>query len=1112
MEIGMFPSRGGFSVRSIFTFVLAVVMTVLLWTFLSSTSAHAADADWNGAAISYGGNQYTSMGEVKAVDSSGLPLGTTYYMYVPTPQAQGSTQAHQKAYVIYFASGVSPPTATSATYVEYDYNASTKQLTNASGTKTISVDASTANTGATACAIDGIGYIVCPVMNFLSWGMDSVFNLLAGFMAVQPLETGNTQGSLYSAWNIMRGIANVAFIIVFMIIIYSQLTNVQVGNYGIKKLLPRLIIAAIAVNVSYIICAAAVDLSNILGYSLQDVFIGLRNQIMGTPSQTSASLASWQSVTGFILSGGTAAVVAGIGVGSALIATGGSVTTAVFLLLPALMGLLLAILVVLLILAARQALIVILVIIAPLAIVAYLLPNTEKWFEKWRDLFMTMLIFFPAFSVVFGGSQLAGAVIIQNASSINMLILGMIVQVAPLVLTPLILKFSGTVLGNIAKLVNNPNKGIIDRTRNWSNSHAAWHKNRALSGTNRDGSPGELGRRAYLRKSSRYLDQRKKVREERTANAGVGVQTSYENSRLYEKYDMAQQKATFEAKKEDTHSRHAAHVDAARRTQGSMIYSSAIDAQASKERAEASQNQTTAYYNRIRTKRSVAENLGGSALFESSYSVEVSKSRLETSENLKTEYYTSQRAMKRTELAGTTRDLEISKLKVEAAQNTYTAVVEDMKHENPRAPITIAAEKAQSSKELLESAQGRLQAYFDTERERVGSRLNESTLELENTKSLGERAKADLSTYIAKERSSQTGSLHLSSIDAERAKLAQQRAEATFTRVVEELKGGGKQDEDGNILINGSIATPAELLLMDQMKADNALMASERQGSTSAQYVQQAYISSLMDENSTDPLSAEALDIAAGIDPNGRTRAQANAISQLDKLEKEGLTNSVTLLNDRAEKQGKTLKGLAKEIFGKHTGTLRDANKKLLPREVQDPSIVEAALEALAQDGDISTLRKARMDSSIDQGMLTRLFARNATTMKIKGGFDLQADPALAGASRETMDASIAGTLGEVTANNIASVKFGFWQEVSEDIDRIVVNTQAHPDDTMRVNGESGLEKTYRNITEALVNNDVRATIGDRLKETIAIHERLGRIYGDPEHPMDYSKYLNPEA
>lgn len=57
--------------------------------------------------------------------------------------------------------------------------------------------------------------------------------------------------------------------------------------------------------------------------------------------------------------------------------------------------------------AARQALIVILIIISPLAFVAYLLPGTEKWFDKWKDVFDDADIL-PGLAAAFGAERAAG--------------------------------------------------------------------------------------------------------------------------------------------------------------------------------------------------------------------------------------------------------------------------------------------------------------------------------------------------------------------------------------------------------------------------------------------------------------------------------------------------------------------------------------------------------------------------------------------------------------------------------------------------------------------------------------------------------------------------------
>jgi hypothetical protein len=502
-----------------------VFITALLWvTFGSHTNTHAVDgsaASWKGETILYSGNQYNSVGDTVAGDSTGLPVGTHYYLY--TAQSNGPAPKTQKAFVIYFAPGTDPPKETKATFVTYDYS-SAKVFSNPTDKGDIVVTPKGDESTYSSCTIEGIGWIICPVTVFLADSMDNLFNLLKGFFVVAPANTTNTTNDLYTAWNVMRTIANVAFIIVFLIIIYSQLTSIGISNYGLKKLLPRLIIAAVLVNVSYFICAIAIDISNILGFSLQEIFVNIRKDTFAITNDTWANSTGmgWSMVTAYVLSGGAAAI--------GFIAVGGSIGAALYLLIPILVGLVATILVVLLILAARQAIIVILVVIAPLAFVAYLLPNTEQWFKKWRDLFMTMLVFFPAFSLIFGGSQLAGGIIIQNAGktgNIIGVIFGLAVQVAPLVITPMLLRLSGGLLGRIAGLVNDPKKGFMDRTKNWSKDRSEMLRLKSLANTS--------GRPNPFRGIAQNLDNRNRRVKERTANYSSENDNRYNETPWHEK-------------------------------------------------------------------------------------------------------------------------------------------------------------------------------------------------------------------------------------------------------------------------------------------------------------------------------------------------------------------------------------------------------------------------------------------------------------------------------------------------------------------------------------------------------------------------------------------------
>ncbi len=271
--------------------------------------------------------------------------------------------------------------------------------------------ADTSNTSS-KCDIKVIGWIVCPVVNFLAYIADGSFTILSdNFLSTSTsIFTGTIKGSsgndiqpTFEAWSTMRNIANVAFVIAFLIIIFSQITSVGITNYGIKKLLPRIIIAAILVNLSYYICQIAVDLSNILGFSLKGFLAGLAPAAAANPG-AGTSLGSGSDWTSII--GGTIVLVGGA-------IAWGSLSIAV----PALLAALVAIIMTLFILVARQAIIIILIVISPLAFVAFLLPNTVTWFNKWKDTLVTMLMLFPIVAVVFGASTFASIILGQVFSS-----------------------------------------------------------------------------------------------------------------------------------------------------------------------------------------------------------------------------------------------------------------------------------------------------------------------------------------------------------------------------------------------------------------------------------------------------------------------------------------------------------------------------------------------------------------------------------------------------------------------------------------------------------------------------------------------------------------------
>gem|GEM_PF-2671828 len=291
------------------------------------------------------------------------------------------------------------------------------------------------------CGIDGIGWIICPALTFLAGITDEAFNVIEQFLQINPALL-DQESDTYAFWQVMRDFANIAFVIVFLIIIFSQLTSLGVSNYGVKKTLPRLIVGAILVNISFFVCQLAVDISNITGASIYQVLTSLPTGAGG--EDASGNVGGWVVVIASAILAGSAAILA--------------------ISVPVLLAALLAVAVILLILMARFAIVIMLTVLAPLAFVALLLPNTEPLFKKWLKLFTSMLVLYPIVALVFGASTIAAQIIANAGGEINdgfLQVTALGVAALPLILIPSILKNSlnaagtlGTKLGNLSSKAN----------------------------------------------------------------------------------------------------------------------------------------------------------------------------------------------------------------------------------------------------------------------------------------------------------------------------------------------------------------------------------------------------------------------------------------------------------------------------------------------------------------------------------------------------------------------------------------------------------------------------------------------------------------------------------
>lgn len=314
------------------------------------------------------------------------------------------------------------------------------------GTNTVPPQNANGGAGTTKCEDSDfiLSWIMCPIIEGLARAVEGTYNSF-----IKPLlETNYLQGggntTIKQAWLAFRAIGNVFLIIALLVIVFGQsIGGGLIDAYSAKKIVPRLVAAAILINLSYYIVGALVDITNVVGGGIITLitapFAGVTGDFTLNFSPTSDL-----PLAAVIAYGGYWAVTA----------TGALLQFLwTMVLLPALL-IMLAILVTIIL---RQGLIIFLIVSAPVAFALYCLPNTEKYFQKWWELLWKTLMVYPIIAVLFGlGKALSATINMSYAGSSGASgtlltaaapLLSLVALMAPLFLIPFSFKLAGGVLG-----------------------------------------------------------------------------------------------------------------------------------------------------------------------------------------------------------------------------------------------------------------------------------------------------------------------------------------------------------------------------------------------------------------------------------------------------------------------------------------------------------------------------------------------------------------------------------------------------------------------------------------------------------------------------------------
>ena len=288
-----------------------------------------------------------------------------------------------------------------------------------------------------------LAFFVCPIVNLILGIVDMLTKLIADNLKWTFLADAKGSSAIYDTWSKMRDIANITLAIAFMVMLYIYAINVdnKFKAYTIKQAISRLIIVAICMQLSFYICAALADLSNIAGVGVYELF----TKQLGGDASVAFGANTFKDAFHTILAS-IAILFAVIFSFSSLVMIACAILAMVTL---------------------RQVVLVTLTLLAPLAFACYLLPNTEKWFKKWSNSFIQLLIVYPFFTAAWGGCQLVASVIEHmmpvdesNPASGYGFVIAPLCAIAPLALIMPIFKMSSSMMGNITGKV----QGAMDKT------------------------------------------------------------------------------------------------------------------------------------------------------------------------------------------------------------------------------------------------------------------------------------------------------------------------------------------------------------------------------------------------------------------------------------------------------------------------------------------------------------------------------------------------------------------------------------------------------------------------------------------------------------------------
>jgi len=311
-------------------------------------------------------------------------------------------------------------------------------------------------------------------------GQDTIANCPTPTAQTKTSAGSNPEATgFFNAWSSIRDIAYGLLVVFALIMVIAQALSFEIFDaYTVKKVLPRMLVAAIGIALSWQFIQFMAWATNALGNGITSLLSSPFNGIIISGTHTMADALA--AMTGLAI------------LNPAL----GLIGPIAFLVILILMFIPLFLSVIVMVL--RQILVVFLAIFAPLAMVCFILPATQSVWKMWWKNFSKALLMFPmiAGALEIGKIFAATSVSVPNPGLSNFLI-ALIAYFGPYFLIPKMFKWSGGVLAVAGNMASKAQSSIMKFAAKQAKQQAVKQDKKIMSHNSKygNGAGGDLYRR-----------------------------------------------------------------------------------------------------------------------------------------------------------------------------------------------------------------------------------------------------------------------------------------------------------------------------------------------------------------------------------------------------------------------------------------------------------------------------------------------------------------------------------------------------------------------------------------------------------------------------------------